>query len=53
MGRRLELLPPLIRKLPWVPRFLGAVVWVVMMGSRLEEKTIEETGFQRAMLVIS
>ena len=35
------------------PRFFGADVWVGMMGSMLDAKTMEATGFQRAMLVIS
>ena len=53
MGRRLELLPPLSRLLLWFPMSFGAVVWVGMMGSKLEAKTIEATGFHRAMLVSS
>jgi hypothetical protein len=31
----------------------GADVWVGMMGSKLDAKTIEATGFHRAMLVSS
>ena len=31
----------------------GADVWVGMMGSKLDAKTIEATGFHKAMLVIS
>jgi hypothetical protein len=31
----------------------GADVWVGMMGSKLEAKTMEATGFHRAMLVSS
>ena len=31
----------------------GADVWVGMMGSKLDAKTIEATGFHNAMLVIS
>ena len=31
----------------------GADVWVGMMGSKLEAKTMEATGFHKAMLVIS
>ena len=53
IGRRLELLPPLIRLVLWFPISLGADVWVGMMGSKLEAKTIDATGFHRAMLVIS
>ena len=32
---------------------LGADVWVGMMGSKLDAKTMEATGFHRAMLVSS
>ncbi len=32
---------------------LGTDVWVGMMGSKLEAKTIEATGLHKAMLVIS
>ena len=53
MGRRLELLPPLIRLLLWFPMSFGADVWVGTMGSKLDAKTIEATGFHKAMLVIS
>ena len=52
-GRRFELLPPLIRLLLWFPMSFGADVWVGMMGSKLDAKTIEATGFHRAMLVSS
>ena len=31
----------------------GADVWVGMMGSKLDAKTMEATGFHKAMLVIS
>ena len=53
MGRRLELLPPLIRLLLWFPMSFGADVWVGMMGSKLEANTMDATGFHNAMLVIS
>ena len=33
--------------------FFGADVWVGMMGSMLDAKTMEATGLHRAMLVIS
>ena len=51
VGKRFELFPPLTRLLP--PMSFGAEVWVGTMGSKLEAKTIELTGFQRAMLDIS
>ncbi len=49
----LELLPPLIRFLLRLPIFHGADVWVGKRGGKLEAKTIEATGFHRAMVVIS
>jgi hypothetical protein len=53
MGRRSESLPPLIRFALCEPRFFGTDVWVGMMGSILDAKTMEATGLHRAMLVIS
>ena len=53
IGRKLELLPPLSRLLLWFPMSFGTDVWVGMMGSKLDAKTMEDTGFHKAMLVIS
>ncbi len=52
IGRRFELFPLPSRVELWLPVSFGPDVWVGMMGSKLEAKTIESTRFHNAMLVI-